>query len=120
MTYAGIREGGPYFDDLSVGQVFDWAPPMTLSAGVAAAHQAFSANLYTLPGDVFPRSAVGSVIGIGGMLGGIGGMVMAKSVGQVLESAGGYGPIFAVCGCIYFLALLSVHLLSPRMAPAKV
>lgn len=40
MTYAGIREGGPYFDDLSVGQVFDWAPAATLSSGLAAAHQA--------------------------------------------------------------------------------
>lgn len=86
---------------------------------VAAAHQAFSANLYTLPGDVFPRSAVGSVIGIGGMLGGIGGMIMAKSVGQVLETTGGYGPIFAVCGCIYLLAVLVVHLLTPKMAPVK-
>lgn len=40
MTYAELREGGPYFDDLSVGQVFDWAPAVTLSAGLAAAHQA--------------------------------------------------------------------------------
>lgn len=86
---------------------------------VAAAHQAFSANLYTLPGDVFPRSAVGSVIGIGGMLGGIGGMIMAKSVGQVLETIGGYGPIFAVCGCIYLLAVLVVHVLTPKMEPVK-
>lgn len=86
---------------------------------VAAAHQAFSANLYTLPGDVFPRSAVGSVIGIGGMLGGIGGMIMAKSVGQVLETTGGYEPIFAVCGCIYLLAVLVVHLLTPKMEPVK-
>lgn len=86
---------------------------------VAAAHQAFSANLYTLPGDVFPRSAVGSVIGIGGMLGGIGGMIMAKSVGQVLETTGGYGPIFAVCGCIYLIAVLVIHLLTPKMAPVQ-
>lgn len=86
---------------------------------VAAAHQAFSANLYTLPGDVFPRSAVGSVIGIGGMLGGIGGMIMAKSVGQVLERTGGYEPIFAVCGCIYLLAVLVVHLLTPKMEPVR-
>jgi ACS family hexuronate transporter-like MFS transporter len=87
---------------------------------VAAAHQAFSANLYTLPSDVFPRSAVGSVIGIGGMLGGIGGMVMAKAVGQVLEAAGGYGTIFAVCAFIYLAALLVIHLLTPRMEPIRV
>ena len=107
----------PYF---FITQIDDLWVATAVVGLVAAAHQAFSANLYTMPGDVFPRSAVGSVIGIGGMLGGIGGMVMAKSVGQVLESAGGYGPIFAVCGCIYFLALLAVQLLSPRMAPAKV
>ncbi|MDQ0463667.1 ACS family hexuronate transporter-like MFS transporter [Caulobacter ginsengisoli] len=87
---------------------------------VAAAHQAFSANLYTLPGDIFPRKAVGSVIGIGGMLGGIGGMVMAKSVGHVLEGLGGYGPIFAVAGTIYLLALLVIHLLSPKLATVTV
>ncbi len=89
------------------------------SVGVAAAHQAFSANLYTLPGDVFPRGAVGSVIGIGGMLGGIGGMVMAKSVGQVLETDRPMSPIFAVCGCIYLLAVLVIHLLTPKMTPVQ-
>ena len=90
----------------------------TLLVGwLAAVHQAFSANLYTLPSDVFPRKAVGSVIGIGGMLGGIGGMVMAKSVGHVLEGMGGYGPIFAVCGGIYLLAVVVIHLLTPKMEP---
>ena len=107
----------PYF---FITQIHDlWAATAVVGL-VAAAHQAFSANLYTLPSDVFPRGAVGSVIGIGGMLGGIGGMIMAKQVGQVLQAAGGYGPIFAVCGCIYLLAVLVVHLLSPRLAPARV
>jgi ACS family hexuronate transporter-like MFS transporter len=54
------------------------------------------------------------------MLGGIGGMVMAKSVGFVLETIGGYGPIFAVAGVIYFLAVLVVHLLSPKLATVTV
>ncbi len=83
-----------------------------------AAHQAFSANLYTLPSDLFPRSAVGSVIGIGGTVGAIGGMVMAKYAGFVLDSLGSYTPLFAVAGSAYFLALGAVHLLSPRLAPA--
>lgn len=96
-----------------------WAATLVVGL-VAAAHQAFSANLYTLPGDIFPRKAVGSVIGIGGMLGGIGGMVMAKSVGWVLETIGGYGPIFAVAGVIYFLAVLVVHLLSPKLETVTV
>lgn len=89
--------------------------------GIAtAAHQAFSANLYTLPSDLFPRGAVGSVIGIGGTVGAIGGMLMAKYAGFVLDGIGSYTPLFAVAGSAYFLALLAVHLLSPRLAPAKV
>ncbi|WGM46662.1 Hexuronate transporter [Brevundimonas sp. NIBR10] len=92
-----------------------------LIIGVAtAAHQGFSANLYAMPGDVFPRSAVGSVVGIGGMLGGIGGMVFSKYVGQVLEKIGTYTPIFVVAGTVYLLALLLIHVISPRYAPAKV
>lgn len=90
-----------------------------LIIGVAtAAHQGFSANLYTLPSDVFPRAAVGSVVGIGGMLGGIGGMIFAKYTGEVLERIGSYTPIFVVAASAYLLALLVVHLLSPRYAPA--
>ncbi|WP_304188312.1 MFS transporter [Phenylobacterium aquaticum] len=103
---------------LLLNQVHDLWLATALVGLVAAAHQAFSANLYTLPGDVFPRTAVGSVIGIGGMLGGVGGMIMAKSVGQVLQNLGGYGPIFGVCGGVYLLALLVIHLLTPRMEPA--
>jgi len=89
--------------------------------GVAtAAHQGFSANLYTLPGDVFPRSAVGSVVGIGGMIGAVGGMVMAKYAGFVLDKIGVYTPIFVVAASVYLLALLAVHLLSPRLEPVTV
>lgn len=85
-----------------------------------AAHQGFSANLYAFPGDVFPRSAVGSVVGIGGMLGGIGGMIMAKYAGFVLDSIGTYTPIFVVAASAYLLALLLIHLISPRYELAKV
>jgi len=88
-----------------------------LVIGVAtAAHQAFSANLYTLPSDLFPRAAVGSVVGIGGTIGAVGGMLMAKYAGFVLDGFGSYAPLFAVAGSAYFLALLAVHLLSPRYA----
>lgn len=92
-----------------------------LIIGVAtAAHQGFSANLYTLPSDVFPRSAVGSVIGIGGMLGAVGGMLFSKYIGGVLEHLGTYTPIFVVAASAYLLALLVVHLLTPRMEPVKI
>lgn len=85
-----------------------------------AAHQGFSANLYTLPSDVFPRAAVGSVVGIGGMVGAIGGMAMAKYAGWVLDQIGTYTPIFVVAASAYLIALLVVHLLVPRYDPAKV
>jgi ACS family hexuronate transporter-like MFS transporter len=92
-----------------------------LIIGIAtAAHQGFSANLYTLPSDVFPRGAVGSVVGIGGMLGAFGGMVFSKYIGQVLDQIGTYTPIFLVAGSAYLIALLVVHILTPKMEPVKI
>ncbi len=91
-----------------------------LIIGLAAAgHQAFSANLLSLPGDLFPKRAIGSVIGMGGFLGGVGGMIMAKSTGMVLEATGGnYTTIFATCTVVYFIALAIVHTLSPKLERA--
>jgi MFS transporter, ACS family, hexuronate transporter len=86
----------------------------------AAGHQGFSCNLFTLPSDVFPRRAVGSLIGIGGTAGAVGGMLLAKYAGWVLDRLGSFAPLFAYAGCAYLLALLVVHLLSPRLAPARV
>ena len=80
-----------------------------------AGHQAFSATLYTFPADVFPKQAVGSVVGIGGTAGAIGGMLMSKYAGWVLDSIGSYTPIFIVAGTVYSLALIVVHVLSPRL-----
>ena len=81
-----------------------------------AAHQAFSANLYTIPSDMFPRGAVGSVVGIGGTVGAIGGMGMAWFTGYILQTTGSYALIFAVAGSVYLIAVGVVHLLSPRLA----
>ncbi|RYV52540.1 MFS transporter [Pengzhenrongella frigida] len=80
-----------------------------------AAHQGFSANLYTLPSDVFPRGAVATVVGIGGALGGVGGMFMSIYAGHILASVGNYTPIFIVCSMAYLIALSVIHLLMPRM-----
>jgi ACS family hexuronate transporter-like MFS transporter len=92
-----------------------------LVIGIAtAAHQAFSANLYTLPSDLFPRSAVGSVIGIGGTAGAVGGMIFTLYIGQILDRLGSYTPIFVVAGSAYFIALAIIHLLSPRLERAEV
>jgi len=85
----------------------------------AAAHQAFSANLYALPSDLFPRFAVGSVIGIGGTVSALASMTFSLHVGNVLERLGSYQPLFLLAGTAYFVALLAVHLLSPRLERAK-
>jgi ACS family hexuronate transporter-like MFS transporter len=86
----------------------------------AAAHQGWSANLFTLVSDTFPRRAVGSVVGIGGMAGAVGGMVIALIVGEILQRTGSYVPIFLMAGSAYLVALLFIHLLVPRLDPAKV
>ena len=87
---------------------------MALIGLACAGHQGFSANLYALPGDVFPRWMAGSVVGLGGLAGAIGGMLMAKFAGVILERIGSYGPIFAVASCAYLVALLTIHLIIPR------
>ncbi len=86
----------------------------------AAAHQGWSANLFTLTSDTFPKQAVGSVVGIGGMFGAIGGMVIAPLVGYILATSGSYVPIFIIAASAYLIALLLIHLLAPRLEPASV
>lgn len=86
-----------------------------------AGHQSFSTNLLSIPPDMFPKTAVGSVVGLGGFAGGVGGMIMAKSTGLVLDATDGdYSVIFAACTLVYFVAVLSIHLLSPRLARAQI
>ena len=92
-----------------------------LLIGLATAgHQAFSANLYTLPSDVFPQGAVGSVIGFGGTVGAIGGMCMAKFTGYILDATHSYELLFAIAASAYLAALLAIQLLSPRLEPIKI
>ncbi len=84
----------------------------------AAAHQGWSANLFTTASDMFPRRAVGSVVGIGGMSGAIGGATMAVATGVILQSTGGnYRIVFTIAGSAYLVALLVIHLLAPRLEP---
>ncbi len=84
----------------------------------AAAHQGWSANLFTLASDLFPRSAVASVVGLGGMAGAIGGMLIATAAGWVLELTGSYRLLFTVAASAYLVALLVVHVLAPRLEAA--
>ena len=85
----------------------------------AAAHQGWSANLYTLVSDMFPRKAVGSVVGIGGAAGAVGGMFIALVVGAILQATGSYVLIFIIASSMYLVALLVIHGLVPRLAPAR-
>lgn len=86
----------------------------------AAAHQGFSANLFSLSSDIFPAQAVGSVVGIGGMAGAIGGMLMAKIVGYVLQWTGSYRIPFFMAGFAYLVTLAVIHAISPRLQPADI
>jgi ACS family hexuronate transporter-like MFS transporter len=85
----------------------------------AAAHQGWSANLFTLTSDMFPRQAVGSVVGLGGFAGAVGGMLIAKITGYILEASGSYLPVFFVAAFAYLTALLVIHLLVPKLEPVK-
>jgi ACS family hexuronate transporter-like MFS transporter len=84
----------------------------------AAAHQGWSANLFTLVSDMFPKAAVGSVVGIGGMVGAIGGGIMQLVAGRIADWS--YVPLFLFSGTAYAIALLVIHRLSPHLEPAKI
>jgi ACS family hexuronate transporter-like MFS transporter len=95
--------------------------PTTLLIGLAAAaHQGFSANLFTVTSDLFPSRAVGSVVGIGGMAGAVGGMLIAQIVGHVLQWTNSYMIPFFIAASAYLVALLIIHLLSPKLEPAAI
>jgi MFS transporter, ACS family, hexuronate transporter len=86
----------------------------------AAAHQGWSANIFTTVSDMFPRRAVGSVVGIGGMAGAMGGVSLAAITGLILQRGdGNYAPMFIIAGSAYLFALLVIHLLSPRLEPVE-
>ena len=90
-----------------------------LIALATAAHQGWSANLFTLVSDMFPRRAVGSVVGIGGFAGSTAGMLIATVTGYLLQWTGSYVAIFFVAASAYLFALLVIHLLVPRLEPAR-
>jgi ACS family hexuronate transporter-like MFS transporter len=91
---------------------------IALIALATAAHQGWSANLFTTVADQFPRRAVGSVVGIGGLAGGLGGALLAANVGAIIN-AGGYVPLFAIAASAYLLALLVLHTLAPKLATVE-
>jgi ACS family hexuronate transporter-like MFS transporter len=84
----------------------------------AACHQGWSANVYTLASDMFPKRAVGSVVGIAGMAGSFGGMLIAEATGYVLQRTGSYYLIFAMAGGAYLFALFVIQIIVPNLSAA--
>ena len=96
-----------------------WTAILLVSVA-AAAHQGWSANVYTLASDMFPRSAVASISGIGGFAGAMGGVLFQRVTGRILDANGNdYTPIFVVCGLAYVTAWGIIQLLAPRLEPAR-
>lgn len=96
-----------------------WEAVALLSLATAA-HQGWSANLFTTVSDMFPRKVVGSVIGIGGMAGAIGGMLIATAAGFILQFTGSYLILFIIAGSAYLLALLIFNLIVPKIKEIEI
>ncbi|MCU0635056.1 MAG: MFS transporter [Gemmatimonadaceae bacterium] len=103
---------------ITLGRAEALWPAIALVAVAAAAHQGWSANLFTLTSDLFPAGAVASVVGLGGFAGAVGGVLFQRLTGRILDATGNdYLPIFAICGTAYLVAWLVMRLLQPRVVP---
>jgi ACS family hexuronate transporter-like MFS transporter len=91
---------------------------IALIAVATAAHQGWSANMYTFASDLFPKNVVASVTGIGGMFGAVGGILLALLAGRII-TAFGYLPMFIIASCAYLIALGIIHLILPKLEPVK-
>ncbi len=90
----------------------------TLLIGLAAsAHQGWAANLFALASDLFPKQAIASVVGLGGMAGALAAMAFSESTGFILEATGSYWSLFAIASTAYLAALAVIHGLSPQLKP---
>jgi ACS family hexuronate transporter-like MFS transporter len=90
----------------------------TLIGSAAAAHQGFSANIFTTTSDMFPKRAVSSVTGLGGLAGAIGSVILQSVAGVTIElTSGNYLPLFIVAACAYPLAIFLIHSFAPRLEP---
>jgi len=85
----------------------------------AAAHQGFSANIFTITSDMFPKPAVASVVGIGGFAGAMGGFFMNLGAGWFRQNQGSYVTMFTIAGFVYLIALAAIHTLAPKLEPVK-
>jgi ACS family hexuronate transporter-like MFS transporter len=103
-----------------LGEINTWYA-VAMIAMACAAHQAWSANIFTTVSDMFPKKAVASVTGIGGMSGAFGGILIAWAAGLLLKHftvlgtvEKGYSILFVVCGSAYLIAWIIMHLLVPK------
>jgi ACS family hexuronate transporter-like MFS transporter len=113
MLVCAVAVTGVMFVPFTQGNLWLAVALIGLAAG---AHQGWSANLFTLPSDLFPQEAVGSVVGLGGLGGAISGALVAPMVGYWLDfSHGAYGPLFVIAGIMYLIALGVIHMLVPKL-----
>jgi ACS family hexuronate transporter-like MFS transporter len=106
-----------------LGHITFWIPVLLIGVG-ASAHQAWSANIFTTVSDMFPKKAIGSIVGIGGMAGGLGGVLVSKLGGALFDYYEGLGHIqtgytimFAICAVAYLVAWLVMKTLVPKYSP---
>lgn len=116
----------PVVSAQALGTINPWLAILIIGLA-ASAHQAWSANIYTTASDAFPKKAIASVIGIGGMAGALGGIFIARAAGSLLDHykalgsiETGYYIMFIICGSAYLLAWTIMHLLTPRFEEVKI
>ena len=97
----------------------EWAA-VGLPSLAATAHQGWSANLFTTGSDMFPRSAVGAVVGIGGMAGSLGGVLFSVSAGKILQLTHSYKVLFGFSATAYMISVAILHLLAPGLKKVHV
>jgi ACS family hexuronate transporter-like MFS transporter len=130
-TVTRARKTGMFFFAICVLPIFvatrvgDWTAVLLIGLA-GAAHQAWSANLYTTVSDMFPKRAVASVIGIGGMAGSAGGFIFPILTGRMLDHfqkqgnvTAGYSILFGICACMYLLAFALNHACAPKYEPIR-
>jgi MFS transporter, ACS family, hexuronate transporter len=92
---------------------------IALIALATAAHQGWSANMYSIASNLFPQQTVASVTGFGGMAGAVGGILLAAAAGYVIANFG-YQPMFILASCTYLLALIIIHIILPKLEPLEI
>ena len=124
LTYALLVV--PVVTAQALGALSPWYAVLIIGLA-ASAHQAWSANIFTLVSDMFPKKAIASVVGLGGMAGAIGGILIAKAAGVLLDHykalgsiETGYYIMFFICGSAYLVAWGIMHLLAPSQQQVRV